>query len=302
MQIGESIAPPALGQHDATCPFCGGEQPQLRNYKTKNGARKNERTLAKNLAATGTVTQDSLKGNVGPTYPQPGGEDDHRGWEIKEDVLMEFAVGMTATPHHLIPGNASMAKSSKLEQWTREDLGVIMQDIGYTIDGARNGIWLPNLPEIYSQKRVRPKGPTMMEEYGTQWSQMRSDEKHTVAYMIQSELWLQFHYTDHDDPYHHIDTTESYDGNALARCDLLGELLTKFWSVKCPQAKPNDKFYPPYGLVERINLQSDYMRIRITGNPRRWREWVTELAQDFTHDLLEENVSLTKHFLIDQRS
>ena len=109
MQIGESVAPPALGLHDDSCPFCEGkDELQLRNYKTKHGALKDEDVLGHNLGASGTVTADRGKNNVGNVYPLSGGDQPHDGWTIREQVLMEFEVWMKATPHHLIPGKASM--------------------------------------------------------------------------------------------------------------------------------------------------------------------------------------------------
>jgi hypothetical protein len=302
MQIGESVAPPALGLHDDTCPFCEGkDELQLRNYKTKHGALKEEDVLGHNLGASGTITADRGKNNVGNVYPLSGGDQPHDGWTIREQVLMEFEVWMKATPHHLIPGKASM-RGSRLENWTREDQGKIKQDIGYSIDCAQNGIWLPYLPSIYTIKHVSKtvKQP-MNTYYGTRWEPLHSDAKHDIAYMIMSETWLQFHYTDHDAPYHHIDSTENYDGNAQARCNLLADVMETFWKDKCPKAKDDDKFFPPYGLVERINLQSEYMKQRITGKPSYWREWVTDLAQDFTHDLLSETVKLSSRFFISRK-
>jgi hypothetical protein len=103
------------------------------------------------------------------------------------------------------------------------------------------------------------------------------------------------HYTDHDDPYVHVDNTTTYDSEAEKRCNLLGDLTRDFWSVKCKKAKRSDgKFYPPYGLVNRINLQSAFLKSRLTGTPKRWKSWVSLLAQDFTHALKKRKVKLVK--------
>jgi hypothetical protein len=310
MEICESINPPKSGKHDSTCPFCAGDKPQLLNYKTKHGTLKDEEALGQNLRDTGTITADRGKNNVGNIYPLPGGGQPHDGWVIKKEVLLEDEIWMKATPHHLIPGKGAMAKS-RIEEWTIA--GKIEQDIGYSIDCAQNGIWLPYLPSIYTIKHVSQEikekygvsgsDARMTTFYGTRWEPLHDDTKHDIGYMIMSETSLQFHYTDHDDPYHHIDTDECYDDNAQERCDQLADLMTTFWKPQCEHAKDkaDGKIPPPYGLVERINLQSKYMRNGITGLPRLWTEWVTTLVQDFIADLLSGRVKHKIKFLIKKK-
>ena len=108
------------------------------------------------------------------------------------------------------------------------------------------------------------------------------------------------HYTDHDDPYAHVDNQTTYDDEAKERCNLLGDLMTTFWSVRCPEAQDqgDGKYYPPYGLVARINLQSVFMQRRITGKPTYWQSWVSPLAQDYSGDLKSGQVPLSLKFVM----
>ncbi|HTO88059.1 MAG TPA: hypothetical protein VMR54_11105 [Thermoanaerobaculia bacterium] len=285
MHFGESVKPPSSGRHNKTCPFCEGDEPELLGYKTKKGDLKDERVLGRNLATNEVVSSD---GAVGPVYPLDGGDQPHNGWEVEPGYINEIDIPVIIkpTPHHLIPGNAAMAESH-LEVWTCKSFGEIKEDIGYNIDCAQNGIWLPHLPHVYwtsfRNKRTRQR----FCDYYDRWSDLSDDEQMQVGVFVMSELKLQMHYTDHDDPYAHVDDDTTYDGEAKERCNLLADLILEFWADKCPESSDKEEpyYYPPYGLVERINLQSDYMRKRITGNPRLWKSWVSPLAQEVSAEL-----------------
>jgi hypothetical protein len=293
----EKIAPPALGAHDATCPFCAGTKLfQLKGYHTKRGDQKDERALDRNLKASGELTSDS---DVGTVYPLPGGGEPHRGWQCAPEVLEEIAVEVRPTPHHLIPGNDAMAKST-LEDWTCASKGKIKEDIGYSIDCAQNGIWLPHLPHIHWTRMMdKAKKLRFSDVFGT-WGDLPASRQETIGYFIMGETWLQMHYTDHDDPYEHVDDDENYNDEAKDRCNQLGDLMTAFWGPHCPESndESDGKYFPPYGLVQRINAQSNYMRKRITGRPTFWRSWVSPIAQDYSEDLKQDRVRLTTTFAI----
>lgn len=301
MELLEAVTPPATGQHDSTCPFCAGtDKCESKGYNTKHGALKDEKELGKNLAKRGQITSDK---EVGAVYPTEGGDDDHDGWIVTPNILEEFAVEIKPTPHHLIPGNAAMEPSS-LEEWTCKKHGLLKEDVGYNIDCAENGIWLPHLPHIHWTRMFdKAKGLRFSDVFG-KWSALSDLRKKAVGYLIMSETWLQMHYTDHDDPYVHVDNETTYDSEAKERCNLLGDLMMAFWAPKCPAAEDetDKKFHPPYGIINRINLQSTFMRQRITGRPTFWESWVSQLAQDFSEDLKQDRLPLRKRMLISKKS
>lgn len=278
MQVNEAVSPPASGKHNSSCPFCGGKQPQLLNYKTKDGAKKDEKALGKNLASKGNITFEKGVGNI---FPLGGGGDDHKGWTIDDGVLAEIETYVKPTPHHLIPGNAAMAKSN-VEEWTRDTKGTIKQDVGYNIDGADNGIWLPHLPHIHWTSYQNKKKKVRFSDIYGKWSELEPYQQAWVGAVVMGDTRLQMHYTDHDDPYAHVNNLTTYDDEALKRCNLLADLMKKFWSKKCPKEKNKKPLDPPYGIVLRLNLQSLYMKQRISGPPKKWKSWVSPLAQDYT--------------------
>jgi hypothetical protein len=299
MQIGESVSPPRDGQHDSSCPFCGGAKPETKGYHTKHGELKDERELARNLAKLGDVTSDP---KVGAVYPMPGGGDPHEGWIVDSNVFEEFPVEIRPTPHHLIPGKAAMAPSS-LEEWTCAAKGKIKEDIGYSIDGAQNGIWLPHLPHIHWTRYMNKLDKIRFSDVFGTWGSLSDYRRKAIGYIIMAETFLQMHYTDHDDPYVHVDNDTTYDDEACERCNLLGDLMSTFWAPKCPESQDaaDSKYYPPYGLVHRINMQSTYMRDRITGRPTWWRSWVSPLAQDYSADLKADAVKLKLSMVIKRK-
>ncbi len=275
-QVLEPVAVKVNGCRE-DCPFCA--EAVMKNYRTKHGLEKDEDVLGDNLAASGEITNDK-----GPIYPLAGGNQRIAGWEAKPGVLESFAVKIPSTPHHIIPGKAAMAKSH-LEDWTRASKGKIKQDIGYTVDGPPNGIWLPHMPEIYWRKHFPGTKTPMAEYFGQTFAGLSESAKNTIGEVVMGELSLQMHYMDHSVKYTHTDPNANYDRECKMECDELGDRMQLFADeAKCPDATDN-KLYPPYPLVAMINGSSTLIRQRITGSPTQWTSWVSPLAHQFTHIL-----------------
>lgn len=311
-EFGEDVVPPEAGdEHPDDCLFCKGGEPKLRNYKTKYGAKKDEKELRKSLAsAAREITSDP---KLGPIHPVPGGNDPTTGWRAAPGVLEDFEVDMTAAPHHIIPGDAVMEVST-LETWTRADKGEIKQDIGYTIDGALNGVFLPHLPDMYwmRQQRVkdlrkaRLKNPeaapalakpdqkiTLRDFYGTEWGELSDRSQESIGETVMLATWLQMHYVDHKAQYPTAaGATASYNDVTLQACNNLGDLMLNY-HVVCERSKADDgKRYPPYALVGKINAESSWFKGRITGRPDRWDIWVSPLAFHVTQALKSGKIVL----------
>jgi hypothetical protein len=302
MEIGESVVVPGApgDAHPDGCLFCKESPRELKNYKTKHGELKDEGVLEKSLWSKEPLIRTDKK--VGPLYPLPGGNDQTTGWTAKPGALEDFAVDMSAAPHHIIPGNAAMAPST-LENWTRADKGKIKQDIGYTIDSAQNGIFLPHLPEIYWTKRIEQGGRKvpMAEYYGQKWLTLSDTSKQSIGFLIMRETYLQMHYTDHSAPYD-AGSSLSYDDETKERCNRLGDLMENY-SRTCDRSKGTDdgKHYPPYALVYRINMISERFRSRITGRPDSWQSWVSPLARSLTREALAGQENLHQKLLISRK-
>jgi hypothetical protein len=275
-------------QCSSECPFC--KQKQYLGYKTKHGALKDEGVLRRNLRSSGTITDD-----VGPIYPLQGAGDRTTGWEAKAGVLEDFSVELAAAPHHIIPGDASM-EPSRLETWTCSDKGgKIKEDIGYNIDCAENGIFLPHLPEIYFTRHAPGTKQPMAKYYGQTWRKLSDSAKGSIGDLVMIETMLQMHYTDHSAPYAHVDPDMNYDDECKKECNDLADLMELFAdNAQC--ADSDGKLPPPYELVVRINAASSEVRGRITGFPRNWRSWVSTLAQDLTHKLRQQEAAPRMRF------
>jgi hypothetical protein len=229
-------------------------------------------------------------------YPIPGAGDGTSHWLVREGVFEDVATRIEATPHHIIPGDAVMAKVPALEQWTRASAGFIKEDIGYNIDGAPNGIFLPRYPDLFGTKEMTftdahgtEQTKQMREYYGKTWSALSDRDKTNIAYAIMTETHLQLHHTSHGAIY--LGTrNRTYNKDATDACQKVADLVVAR-QLKCPDnsAKPYD---PPYDVVHWINSESYRLRIKITGNPKHWTAWVTRLANRFTLELRAARVKL----------
>jgi|GEM_PF-3098622 len=320
MEMGESVVGPGAGRddgHPEDCVFCAESPRQLKSYKTKHGMLKDEHELEKSLWSNAReIATDS---GVGPIYPLPGGNDPTTGWVAKAGALEDFEVELSAAPHHIIPGKPAMAKSS-LERWTRADKGKIKEDIGYSIDCAQNGIFLPHLPEIYwtreepldEMRRLRLRNPPPPKElapgdkpekvkfsrfYGYKWSELSKAAQAGAANIIMIETWLQMHYMNHSAPYDSGNLL-SYDRETKQECDRLGQ-LTQSHAVLCEHSRSDDgRHFPPYGLVHKINQASEHFRMRITGRPDKWVSWVSPLARGLSMLLCSGKERLASRALV----
>jgi len=275
MEVWESISKPSNDQHDSTCPFCAGGEPELRGLTTCKGSENSSSTLEGNL------------GNK-PDYI------------LERDIVEEVPVNVVPAAHHLIPGNQAMDGHDIEKYTTTKKNGNLLEDIGYDINGKKNGVWLPTYPEIYKSKKVEVKGKRFdgwdISKY--MWGydnkpvksgiaqQLPPEEKIRIINIIQSK-WGQAHIGDHKGT--------DYDKACRERLTLLHSLMKTFWEPKCEKStKTNRKLMPPYGLVERINLQSEYMLESIMPRkwPRNWTEYVSNYALDYAEQYKNTHIGI----------
>lgn len=263
MEVLESITKPSNDQHDSTCPFCAGGEPELRGLTTCKGSENRSPTLKTNL------------GNQ-PDYI------------LERDIVEDFPVNVVPAAHHLIPGNQAMDEHKIEKYTTTKENKKLLEDIGYNINGKENGVWLPSYPDIYKTKKVKVKGKVFdgIDIGKSKWGSLSPEEKIRIIDIIQSK-WGQAHIGDHKGT--------DYDKACRDRLTLLHSLMKTFWEPKCEKStKTNDKLMPPYGLVERINLQSKYMLQCIMPRkwPRNWTEYVSNYALDYAEQYKKTHIGI----------
>jgi|GEM_PF-1247923 len=148
--------------------------------------------------------------------------------------------------HHLIPGGASLAKATELHDFMRAGGPFNLAcDIGYNVNAAANGVWLPANYGV----RGGANG------YTKNWSGFSASFKQTYAERaVQQAAWAQFH-----------DAHPKYSGNVLKTLRALAEKLGEPES-HCPVCNEEleNGARPPFGLVGRLNRISGHHRILIT--------------------------------------
>jgi hypothetical protein len=193
----------------------------------ENGEHNEASVLGSNLIADKQAKpQWTIKHKVDPKDPIDKG---------KETAIVPAA-------HHLLPGNASMNKATELHKymlWDGDDDLELEGPIGYDINSAENGVWLPG---NYAVRKDT--------EFGKNWSKFDDPFKNAYAVAAMERAGnLQLH-----------DAHPEYNSNVLSTLNDIAKKLDEEWKdrSKCPicKEKLENKNRPPYGLVGRLNAVS----------------------------------------------
>lgn len=144
-ELMESIAIGVFNAGGTRCPFdhTNPKPPTVKNYFIGDGG-----ILGKKLeAGDSTILYEPLRKSASQeVYPETD-EDE----PIKIDG---FTYPVTCAAHHLIPAQESLKKVKALHDWmvhkdepepltSGETSGIVWADVGYDVNGAENGVWLP---------------------------------------------------------------------------------------------------------------------------------------------------------------
>ena len=238
MQVGEPIsASVATPNPDEPCWACK-EQPkgELVNHldESPDSIGEPENQLTNDSSALGT--------NLGhrPAW-QISVPDKHAGQNITR--LCTVVPGA----HHLIPGNASLQKVPSILKLIEASRGDISSDIGYDVNSAQNGIWLP------ANYGVRADS-----EFGKKWSAYDFQDEYAIAAM--KKAGAQFH-----------DAHPDYSDKVKTTLRALADKINLKKPQKCAICDDQiaDKARPPYGLVGRLNSVSRQHRTFLRGPTRK---------------------------------
>lgn len=154
---------------------------------------------------------------------------------------------ITVAAHHLIPGNASL-KPSPILNYVTKTKGKIAENIGYNVNSAPNGVWLPGWYAISG------------------WGALRlSDNAFCTEYVkaCMRETRTQFHDTH---PLYSEDVKRKL-ASLVVKIENTGQALCD----ECKKIKENDGLLPPpYGLVGELDRLSGSYRRRLRAGAK-WR-------------------------------
>lgn len=241
-EIGESISVNALVDEEWDCPCTHKEEKEVSNQLDNNG-----QTLGKNMAnGEGTDVQNrKVDKDPKPSYHAEEPVDITKsGYKLKVKVAA----------HHLIPGGASLPNSDIME-FVSASRGTIKSDIGYDINGADNGIWLPgNYGVVDWGKLTMPyKGTPKAEDI--QNEQLQAE----YAYAAMDKSNTQFH-----------DAHGDYNAFVIKALNKI-HVRAGTAIAWCEECRKSDKISPPYKLIKRLNGLSSRLRNFLVYPPGKWR-------------------------------
>ncbi|WP_437849991.1 AHH domain-containing protein [Sorangium sp. So ce363] len=270
-QLGESVNLGEIDQDEFKCPFEHTKPGQVDNALGSDSA-----SLGSRLAE-GYSTQlwaDEGPGIVPKTKQKlvAARPDDCPEPPVVVDG-QEYPYSSSA--HHLIPGEASLPKSTLIKFISKDATGSkIWGDIGYDVNGGENGIWLPTHHALSAEMKEGLVLPGEQEalKYSelTRRVKRRNEENQFVATFqerftasIMERASRQFH-----------DAHPDYSGFVIKVLDKLKVNIVEQSSAckKCDEVRnQKGKFPPPHGLVSRLNSVSARLYQFLVGPPQTWR-------------------------------
>lgn len=256
MEIGELVAVAVDVPHtEGGCPFCRpkeevNETNTLRpNYdedtEADNDTDNHSGTLATNLGSRpqAAVVPPIPKGEDAPVLDMQMASAPARDWHA-----FTYDAGVIPVlygAHHLIPGNDALAKSTiYTNKWLGPvDDGPSPENIGYNVNSANNGIWLPG------NYGVRP------------WKGIDPRFQQAYAFLAMHDSTRQFH-----------DAHRPFSSFIRSELNNLEKLLKKMKNDGCPGCGAGaKKDEPQYHLNSRLNAVSKHCSKSLQGRPNKWK-------------------------------
>ncbi len=289
MEMCELVATAFINEELEKCPFTekmvdskvSKVDPEEIENDDKKAARKEQENDGGALGRNLSKGEPGSKGTVGGPYPP----DDDLKIEKPQDSKpgrgekYAYVEGAGEYPgnifpyvvaaHHLIPGKASLARS-ELKSFMTAGESVTTESgkswkiachIGYNVNGAHNGIWLPGNYAIRKPSKSWYKSP----DASKKWSEL-GDHPWCINYVaaVSKVTQRQFH-----------DAHKKYNKSVRK---LLNKIATKLYAHqdKCEECakKVNGEITPPYFIKQRLYNISNYLHGQLAGAPYAWkRPW-----------------------------
>jgi hypothetical protein len=225
------------------------------------------------------------------TSKDPSPKDDLTKDDDNPIKIGDGSYPLSMAAHHIVPGKDSLPKS-KLAKYIWKSEGKIFGDIGYHVDGAENGVWLPTHQSLSSKMS---SGDILVD--GTQQkyaaagkSGKRAEKSSGVAGFIRAYTQKAMDLTSAQ--FH--DSHKQYSKKVMEKLDAIQVWILKASGDDCPDCEkaksPDGKLPPPHLLAFRLNALSKYLRTFLIGPPVMWR------APLFTSRYAEEYKEIDEQF------
>ncbi len=281
MQMGEQIAIGMLAEETAAkCPFkeetpLGADEEEgesVANDDTDGAQIEQENnggTLGRNLAGASPGKAGTIEGPCPPPTASPSLRVDttRSAGLLKVRVpaagdIAQGDYGFTVAAHHLIPGEASLAPSDLKPLMTKgasvdvltamgQKKKTIRKYIGYNVNGAHNGVWLPG--NYYIRPGHSPKS-------GHSWSDLETHPwclNYVAA--VSKVAGSQFH-----------DAHTEYSAAVKKLLNKIAQILATHECADCQGSEIN----PPFAVKQRLYNLSAYFKSQLTAPPGAWkRPW-----------------------------
>lgn len=180
-------------------------------------------------------------------------------------AVAEGVYGFTVAAHHLIPGEAALAPSKLKPLMTKgESVEVITsggakkqkkirKHIGYNVNGAHNGVWLPG--NYYIRATTSPHA-------GKSWSDLGNDPwclNYVAA--VSMAAGGQIH--------------DAHTKYSAAVEELLNKIAAVLVQHECDKCQASD-VNPPFQVKARLYALSGFLKTQVCAAPMAWkRPWFT---------------------------
>ena len=223
---------------------------------------------------------------------------------------------VTVAAHHLVPGNAALGQSTLYDFLGPCGSGVLKDDgavrkrknistggktyeikklIGYNVNGAHNGVWLPG---NYAIRKYQPKkkkraaipntSPVGGAKGGQNWgdlSEKFDDWKFNYVAAATKVAGGQFH-----------DTHEYYSERVLKLLSKMAIVLQSHLNGGKCDCCAKEKLPPPFTVKKRLYELSKFLRVQVTGGVSKWKDpWFTS---DHWSEIIFKSKKTHKAFLV----
>lgn len=260
--------------HGDKCPFCPLEK-EPNDKKSYIGKDNDSGTLAENLEAAGDTKEANLY------------------FDVEYEIYRKYS----AEAHHLICGNEVLKEEGEIERYLIKQSNSSSKgasgylepnDVGYDVNHANNGIWLPSVPDMFRESDG--KQPNRWWGDQKKWNRKNSNkpprisleewEKCDAAFIVMEKVKRQFHKGQHG---HVGKPHENYVTMAISKLKEVTVFVEHYAEI-CPMeddgsSRKSPPYWPAYGLIPILDALSRELKKELEGSPESWNYYISEYAK-----------------------